>query len=473
MKQKLKKFTEFNKTILPNEAKYLQEIYRFTDSEKIQITKLLISNALSKSEFKSFNTSINKRKYSYIKSWIEKRLNDIDVDLTINWLMSLKKKILTDAITSQEEEYFLQYILNYKYIEYNFQNLYDLAKEYKPYLLIRMRYKDHQIIANFLNNYQETYLSSKEIQEKLYDATTEITNQYTLNNNETKHLEEWLLTVFKNEDIDGRNRYQAFVLLAFMYTNYNENNKLKLLFDQIDYYFSQGKMYSRRLLSNYYASRVLLHSKKNEFKEAEFYGYLSIRQKNNDTLMYLNNLVAILLRGNKAEEAHELLENYKELYNKIHNYHQKIGYCSYQIRVFSELKKYNIAEVTAKTFLKKYKNQVLKHRWHHFFTSYINVLIIQEKYIEVLKLSSKYKLIEKESEREKKSNYVPNISWSISLSRYMEGKINSTRLFNEIEKPLLKIKPTLNQKQLMLKVIDRLSNNLPDAFLSLKSYINK
>ena len=69
-------------------------------------------------------------------------------------------------------------------------------------------------------------LTVKEIHEKLYDATTEITNQYTLNNNETKHLEEWLLQVFKNESIDGKNRYQAFVLLAFMYTNYNENDKL-------------------------------------------------------------------------------------------------------------------------------------------------------------------------------------------------------------------------------------------------------
>ena len=471
MKTKLKKFTEFSKTILPNEAKYLQTRYQFTDVEKLQIMELIISNALSQKAFVDFDTTINKRKYSYIKDWVEKKLANIDVDATIGWLMSLKQKILTDAIASSEEKEFLHYIAGYKNIEFNFQNLYDLAKEYKSYLLVRMRYKDHQIVADFIETYKVNYAEVKEINEKLYTATTEITNQYTLNNNETKHLETWLLAVFKDKNIDGKNRYQAFVLLAFIYTNYNENDKLKVIFDQIDYYFSQGEMYSRRLLSNYYASRVLLHSKQDEFEEAEFYGYLSIRQNNNDTLMYLNNLVAILLRNNSPEKAFTLLDAYQEWYKETHNYHQKIGYCSYQVRVLSELQKNDLAEATAKTFLIKYKKEVLKHRWHHFFTSYINVLVIQEKYEEVLKLAAKFHLIEKESERQKQSNYVPNISWSISLSRYMEGKINSTRLLEEIKAPIKGVQPTKNQKQLMIKVIDTLSNNLPEAFFKLKSYI--
>ncbi|MGJ8591320.1 MAG: hypothetical protein ACSHXF_02155 [Aquaticitalea sp.] len=467
----LKKFTEFSKSILPNEANYLKTRLQFTDSEKLQIMELLISNALSQNTFIEFDTDINKRKYSYIKNWIDNKLADIDVDVTIRWIMTLKQKILTDAITSNEENALLQYISNYKGITFIFQNLYELAKEYKSYLLVRMRYKDHQIVADFIENYKDKFEEVKEIKEKLYTATTEITNQYTLNNNETKHLENWLLQVFNDKNIDGKNRYQSFVLLAFMYTNYNENDKLKAVFDQIDYYFSQGEMYSRRLLSNYYASRVLMHSKQDELKEAEFYGYLSIRQNNNDTLMYLNNLVAILLRNGNPEKAFTLLETYKDLYKETNNFHQKIGYCSYQIRVLSELKKSKLAEATAKTFLRKYKNEVLKHRWHHFFTSYINTLISQEKYEEVLKLANKYNLTEKESERQKQNNYVPNVSWSISLSRYMEGKINSGRLLDEIKAPLVDIHPTKNQKQLMIKVIEKLSTNLPEAFLKLKSHI--
>ena len=53
----------------------------------------------------------------------------------------------------------------------------------------------------------------------------------------------------------------------------------------------------------------------------------------------------------------------------------------------------------------------------------------------------------------------------------MEGKINSDKLLEEIKQPLELIEPTLNQKQLMFKVIDKLSNNLPEAFLKLKSHI--
>lgn len=471
MKTKLKKFTEFSKTILPNEAKYLETQYQFVEEEKLQIIKLVISNALSQNKRKDFDTSIDKRKYSYIKDWIEKKLLSIDVDATIGWIMSINQKILTDSIASDEEKEFLNYIASYKTIDFSFQNLYDLAKEYKSYLLVRMRYKDHQIVSDFIKTFKAPYIKAQVTKEKLYDATTEITDQYTLNNKETKHLEKWLLKIFKDDSISGKNRYQAFVLLAFMYTNYNENDKLKMIFDQIDVYFSEGQMYSRRLLSNYYASRVLLHSKQDEFKEAEFYGYLSIRQNNNDTLMYLNNLVAILLRNNKPEKAYALMETHNDLYKETHNYHQKIGYCSYQIRVLSELHKNSLAEATAKTFLRKHKNEVLKHRWHHFFTSYISTLITQENYEEVLKLATKFDLIEKEKERQKQNNYVPNISWSISLSRYMEGQINSTRLLEEIKAPLLDIQPTTNQKQLMVKVIDKLSTNLPDAFLKLKSHI--
>ncbi|RMA64353.1 hypothetical protein [Ulvibacter antarcticus] len=468
---KLKKFTAFSKTILPNEAKYLETQFQFVDEEKLQIIKLVIENALSQNIFRDFDADIDKRKYSYIKDWINKKLLSIDVDATIGWIMSLNKKILTDAISSKEEKEFLNYISSYKNIDFSFQSLYDLAKEYKSYLLVRMRYKDHQIVAGFILENKASYIKAREITEKLYSATAEITDQYTLNNNDTKYLENWLLEVFNEASISGKNRYQAFILLAFMYSNYDENDKLKLLFNQIDIYFSLGEMYSRRLLSNYYASRVLLHSKQDEFKEAEFYGYLSIRQNNNDTLMYLNNLVAILLRNNKPEKAFSLLEKHTDLYRETHNYHQKIGYSSYQIRVLSELQKNSLAEATAKTFLRKYKNEVLKHRWHHFFTSYISTLIVQEKYEEVLKLSTKFDLIKKEGERQKQNNYVPNIAWSISLARYMEGKINSKRLLNEIKAPLIDVHPTTNQKQLMIKVIDRLSKNLPEAFLKLKSHI--
>tara|TARA_R110002073_G_scaffold279026_1_gene443113 strand:- start:388601 stop:390016 length:1416 start_codon:yes stop_codon:yes gene_type:complete len=471
MKIKLKKFTEFSQHILPHEATYLSALHQFKDPEKCAIIEVVIANALSENNPLAFDQTIDKRKYSYIKNWIDTKLAAIDVDVIINWIMLLKNKVLTDAITATEERAFLHYIINYKKVDYNFQNLYELVKDYKPYLLVRMRYKDHHIVAEFLKNYKTHYTTSIKIHSKLYVATTDITNQYSLNNNEPKVWERWLLKVFVSQGIDGKNRYQAFILLAFMYTNYNENDKLKKIFNQIDTFFGQGQLYSRRILSNYYASRVLMHSRKGELKKAEYYAYLSIRQENNDTLMYLNNLVAILLRNNNAKKAYLLLSSHQNLFNDTHNYHQKLGYASNQIRTLTELNKIKEAEVYAKKIIKKYKSEVIEYRLHHFFTSYINLLIIQEKYADVLKLTSRFNLIAKEKERKEKGNYVPNISWSISLSRYMQGKINAVKLLEEIKEPIEGTKHTLNQKQHMINVIDKLSKNLPEAFLQLKSYL--
>jgi hypothetical protein len=471
MKIKLKKFTELSKSILPHEAQYLALISNFQDPEKQQIFNQVVKNAVSESIFVSFDDSIDKRKFNYIKNWMEKKLTFIDVDLNTEWIMLYKKKILTDTISSLEEAHFLQYVQGYKQPDYNFQNLYELAREYRAYLLIRMRYNDHQIIANFLELFSSHFAKAKKIQDKLYQATTEITNQYTLKNNETKYWEKWLNKVFITTTIDGRNRYQAFVLLAFMFTNYNDNQKLKLLFDQIDVFFSRGEMYSRRLLSNYYANRVLLHSKENELTKAEYYGFLSIRQNNDDTLMYVNNLVAILIKNNKPQKALELLENFRALSELTHNYHQKISYTSYHIRLLTDFNQLLQAENIARHFLRKNEEAILKHRWHLFFTSYFNVLITKEKYEEVLQLFQKYKLEERENDRRKRSNYVPTISWSVSLSKYMEGKINSVRLLQEIKEPLEGIVISEKERNLMIQVIDRLSKNLPEAFSKLKSHL--
>lgn len=472
MKVKLKKFIEFSSSILPNEAKYLASVdHKIKDHEKQRIILAVINNAIPENKYIDFNIEIDKRKYTYIKSWIEDKLSAIDVDKTILWLLDLRKNILTDSVSYQQEVEFLNYLSHYQKIDFYFQNLYDLAQEYQSYLLIRMRYKDHEVVANFLNSYKEHYLRAKKIHDKLYKATGEITSQYTLNDNETIYWEKWLKKIFNTQAIDGKNRYQAFVLLAFMYTNYNENTKLKNLFDTIDHYLSQGELYSRRLLSNYYASCVLMHSKEGDLETAEYYGFLSIRQRNDDTLMYLNNLVAITLKREKYQLAHQLLEDYVDLFESTHNDHQRNSYVSYRIRVLTEQSAFYQAESLAKNYLRKNKKQVLKHRWHHFFTSYINVLIVQEKYLEVLKVAKKYGLKQREKERKLKSNYVPNISWSISLSRYMEGEISSERLLKEIQTPIENLKLVNNQKQLMIQVIDKLSQNLPEAFLSLKSHI--
>jgi hypothetical protein len=76
-----------------------------------------------------------------------------------------------------------------------------------------------------------------------------------------------------------------------------------------------------------------------------------------------------------------------------------------------------------------------------------------------------------EKERRKKKNYVPNISWSISLSKYMEGLTPADKLLEEIKEPMQDLSPAPSQKSLMIQVMDKLSRNLPEAFSELKSQL--
>jgi hypothetical protein len=88
-----------------------------------------------------------------------------------------------------------------------------------------------------------------------------------------------------------------------------------------------------------------------------------------------------------------------------------------------------------------------------------------------LQLFQKYKLQELENDRRKRDNYVPTITWSVSLSKYMEGKINSARLLEETKEPLEGMIISESQRNLMIQVINRLSKNLPEAFSKLKSHL--
>lgn len=225
---------------MPHEAYYLSSVIWFTDQGKISIAKRLIDNATSTSVFVPFDPAIDKRKYSYVKKWINQKLDEIDVDKNIAWLIYLKEKLLTDQIETKDETELLAYIDRYKEITHFFQFFYELVRQYKSYLLIRMRYQDHEIVADFIDAYKKHYKKAIEVHDKLYRATAEITNQYTLKNSDTKSWEKWLLQIFNSRDVDGKNRYQAFILLAFMYTNYNDNKSLKAIFEKIDGYFADG-----------------------------------------------------------------------------------------------------------------------------------------------------------------------------------------------------------------------------------------
>ncbi|MBH1959406.1 MAG: hypothetical protein I8H68_04790 [Flavobacteriia bacterium] len=473
MKPKLKVFEEFSKALLPHEARYLQSLANFQDAEKRNVFQNLVDNSLNPEQESPFDPDIDKRKYHHIKTWAEHRLSLRDVDKVADWLLDFDKKLALDLVTSEEEKAVLDYVKNYREITFNFQILYRILRDYRSYLLIRMRYDDHVIILDFLEKWKEVYVRANEIQEKLYQATTEITDQFTKSENSSAYWEKWLHKVFASKNINGNNRYKAFILLAFMYNNTGNLEKLQQIFDKIDGFFNKGTLYCRRLLYNYYSSRVLLHSKQRDFEAAVYYGKLSIRQLNEDTLMYINNLVSIYLRLDQQKKALNLLEDYRSIYENTHNDLQKIIYISYYLRALNELNLSRKAENIAIYFLQKYETEILKLRWHHFFTSYFTALLNNENYAAILQLDKKYSLTEKELTRKGSVNYVPNILWAFSVAAFLENKISEEKLFSNISESLADVDITDHNREFIEKNVKILSKNLPELKVFFKSYLRK
>ena len=472
MKPKLKVFEDFSKALLPHEAKYLQSLGNFQEEDKREIFQNLIHNSLEPENEKSFNTDFDKRKYHHIKTWAEKKLSLRDVDQVAEWLLDFNKKLALDLITSEEEKVLIDYVKNYKGITFNFQILYQTMRDYRSYLLIRMRYDDHIIVSEFLENFQDSYNRAKEIEEKLYQATIEITDQFTRTKEASVYWEKWLKKVFEAETINGNNRYKAFILLAFMYNTTGNLKQLQTIFDQIDDFFSQGKLYCRRLLYNYYSSRVLLHSKQRNYEDAIYYGKLSLRQTNEDTLTYVNNLVSIYLRLNQHKEALDLLESYQSVYEKTQNSLQRIIYISYYLRALNELNLSKKAENIGIYFLQKYESEILKLRWHHFFTSYLNVLYKNENYATILQLDKKFGLTELEQLRKKSENFVPNLLWLISTASFLENKIYKEKYYSVLTESLSAIQLTNRNQDFIVENAGLLIKNLPELKKFFKSYIH-
>jgi len=244
------------------------------------------------------------------------------------------------------------------------------------------------------------------------------------------------------------------------------------VFDYIDQCFSEGKMYSKRVLFNYYANRVILHSNLNDLEKAEYYAQLSVKQENSDKLFYLNNLIGILLKKNKNEEALKLMTGNYDLFKRSNNHHQKLGFATHYLRTLVRNKRIKIAESFAENFLFNNKQHVFEHRWRHFFSNYLMLLTTQEKHSEVLKTVGKYNLLEREDEITSREDIIPKIHWYYNLALYMNGIYSEDRLIEELLKTLDDVSNLTEKGRTdLVTFIDRLSFSLPSVFAQIKSHL--
>lgn len=471
MKQKLLKFTEFANSLYPHEIDYLLTVQQFSTDENLKILNLINYNCKNPLNTLPYDGTLDKRKYSYIKNWIEKNLNAIDVDYYYEWLISIEKRVMTDSILPEEEKDLLEKTISTTHTHYYFIRFYELLQHYRDYLLIRVRNQYYEPVSEYLEKYNDQYQLVTELNKKLNSATIDIIRQHATTDTESKHWEKFLRATFLNDKLDGYTRYRAVVRLTFLYYNYREFDKLRSIYDTLDKMFKRDVFYSKRILANYYANRGMMHSKLNELDLAEKYGYLSIRQHNSDYLFYLLNLCGVLLKRGKNKEAYKIMTDSIPELKKTNSYYSKIGFVAFYIKTLLANNYIDKAVSYAETFLDGYKKEIMQHRWHLFFSSYIRALFKAEKYARILTITKRYNLVNKEKQFIGRARYLPIIYWYSSVASYIEGAISEKKLHDLIAKSGHSL---IKHKYKAIKInelLDELSDSLPNITKNIKKEI--
>lgn len=422
MRGKLQKFTAFTNTLLPHETRYLLSVQQFKDEERLAILQRIDHNAHHIDQFTAYDLDIDKRKYNHLKNWIEERLAAIDVDQRLSWMLDTEQKILTDGINREEEKKLLKMIRSEQQGVF-FNSFYELVEHYRHFLLIRLRYQDHQLVDDYLKRNRTAYEQSRAVYEQMHTATSDIVGQYASQEAESQQWEAWLTEVFYNESLDIYLRHLALVRLTFLCYNYRKYDILAEKFAYLEEQFLQGKYYSRRLLLNFYNSVLMLKSHYRDYEQAVYYGYLSIRAQNQDYSLYVNNLCAVLLRLKRYEEALQLMQNAASAVKKTANFHNRVGFVAFYMQALNRNGKFQNAESYGDNFLRAYGKEVLRYRWHLFFRFYLEALILQEAYPKVIRTAQKYRLLQRDKKYERNANYQAIIPLLIGLARYKEVQI--------------------------------------------------
>ncbi len=396
----------------------------------------MIYNAALIENYAAYNDAIDKRKYSYIKNWCIKLLDSLDVDKTLEKLLVWEKLIMTDAITKEDEKELIKILKSSDSSHFNFIKLYDISRVYRHYLQIRLRYKDFEIVHQFIHKYRTDYEYSKLVNDKLHDATNEIINHFVHKKDTQNDWYPWLKSIFYNESLDGYSRLLAWIRIVFIAHNKRSYEILKDKFEYFDKMIKSGHFYSRRILVNFYSQYLLYHSSFQNLEKATYYGYLSIKEINNDYLYYVNNLVAILLRSRKPADAYDILRSSQNVAKESPNFHSKIGHTAFMIFALIDLQKTKQAENHAFVFLTAYKKEVFDHRWHLFFTAYFKAMLVSGNFPGIIKNYTTYKLKEKDDQYTESANYTPSIPWMYHLALYKIGDLT----FQDLHKTLLDLR---------------------------------
>jgi tetratricopeptide (TPR) repeat protein len=427
---KLKKFIGFSDSLLPHEVLLLESSAHFQDTDRVSIFNTIKDNTLSKETKKQFDSSIDKRKYSHLMKWIEARLDDHCTDTYYKRLNDFDNKIKTDTLSSEEEKELLKLIKNYKRHHFHFIRFYEVIKNYLNFLLVRVRLNDYELINRFVHNYHDDYIRSKDISNRMTQATSEIVTDYHSNRLSQNSLKwsPWLKRLFDDESIDGFNHYQVLILLSYLALLKSDLLQQTLeYYDKLENRLIDGSYYSRKLLLNFYGNRQLILMKLHKYDDALYYGHLSIGKQGHDYIMYLNNYCFNLMKLGRPKEALKLLKDALPFVRQMTNKYNKSLFISSMVKCYNENGEFRKARQYAENQLTQFEVDILEHNWNKFFRTYLETLLNIGDYRHAKKIIKRYGLLEKENSELKVYTGYPYFKWIIALVDFKEGNTSGVQ----------------------------------------------
>lgn len=438
MKKAPKRFDLFAASVFPTEVEQVKTNNEITDPELLSIIDTLHTFVNFTEREVKFDQNIDPRKYSRIIKYFETKLHKIDVDAYYEWITNIDYQITTDAIPPEEQQRILREIDEFEPAWFHAASFYRTMQNYKRYLLIRFREKDYATVRRFIEKYEDYFFGNEKIERKIDDLTSKFIIRDIANTNEVKQEDiDWLLTIFYDSNISKKNRYQALVSYNLHHITTRQITPMLEPMAALEDRLLKGEFYSRRILANFYANKLLLRNFEGEYEDASYCGLQSIKQYTEDYLYYLNNYCSVLMNLNRFDEVLHRSKDAMHLYKTSQDKSRKVIFMANYCRCLNNYLDYKKSIRQANRLLDELGSTIFQYKWHYFFRIYFSALMQANRLDELLRLEKKYKL----TERERNFEFAPYIQLYTLAAGYLEMKLPQDQLHEKLEK----IKSSIHQ----------------------------
>ncbi len=455
MKKPLQKFDSFALSLFPTEVEHVRNNNEISDPELISILDKLHILVNFPERHIVFNPEIDPRKYSRIISYFNTKLDKIDVDAYYAWITKIDYQITTDAIPPEEQQRILREIESFEPGWFHAASFYRTMQNYKRYLLIRYREKEYLIIKNFLEQYEIYYAENEEIEKHIDDLTSKFVLPESLHSNSVETADiDWLLNTFNNDQISKKNRYQAIVAYNLYHIISRQITPMHAPMAALEKSLLKGDFYSRRILANYYANKLLLRNYEGDHERAAFCGLQSIKQYTEDYLYYLNNYCSVLMNLNKFDEVLYRSRDAMHVYKSSQDSGRRLIFMANYCRCLNNYLEYKKSIRLAKRLIDELGNSIFQFKWHYLFRVYFSALMQDDRHADLLRMERKHKL----NDRENQLEFAPYLQLYTLAAGFLEMKLASAHYKSKLEKIRSIIKPEQKaEMQSLLTEVEKLN----------------